>query len=416
MVINMQTNEKYLLVLLLTFLHFNLLLSQENNDSVLIIVPIKNYNIDSSFSDQSDKSKFDLSSFQESLITAAKSNLNYKQVYLGDYDANQKLTQRLLYNENTQFIMRLPQDNESLIFQSNQMSDVLFIDDLKIKHNKESNENISVSFEYALWDNQKTRLIKYGLKSISKICNIKNIHDCITEILKKSFGKMNQSLPIEYIESKSHRVSFKILPSRYFHIIKKDEDNPNIPNEYENPQEHPSVGHYFNDNFSFIPAIEYCYYNNKIRVSVGLEYHQEQLEKSGKALLTINDIPPSKQSLKITSFGAFISVGKCLDERQLTYAYFKVGLSKVQFESQLKINQFKVDLDLNDSYSPAFIIGIDTNIKNSGICLIGELGYEICSTTIKKAIVQSQEIPFKNGSLSDHRMFGRIGLSYLLDL
>jgi len=41
-----------------------------------------------------------------------------------------------------------------------------------------------------------------------------------------------------------------------FHLPRKDEDDPNIPNQYENPQTHPSVTQYFSNAVSYTPSIE----------------------------------------------------------------------------------------------------------------------------------------------------------------
>lgn len=414
---------------LLLILYFGLLLLLNEiygNDSLLVISQIEFITADSVLLNNSNDESLSVERFEQLVQKTLSSDSKYNNVLVDSLAIGQRLTKRLLHDKNAQFIMSLPRNQQPVSFQNTSGGTVLFLENIGLEYNPDNIENVKLSLEYAFWDNQNSRLLKYGSKSADTECNPENIGACLPILVEEIFTVMKQEKTIEYAKDVRNALSLKILPSHYFHLIKRDEDNPNIPNIYENPREHPSVAHFFSDNFSFGAAMEYCYYKDEGRFTIGLIYHYESIEDEGskRDILTLNfedqygqqfQLKPISQSLDISSFGLNLSYGKSLDEMRLTYAYGKIEISSKNYESTLDFDGTTADLQLDDNMAFAFMIGIDTQIKNTSIQISAELGYEICSTTLQSVVIQSQSQPLQDGELSDDRIVLRFGIANIFD-
>ena len=118
-----------------------------------------------------------------------------------------------------------------------------------------------------------------------------------------------------------HPSCFKVsIGGNYqFHLKGTTNDDPNIPNQYENIQESPAIGTFFNNAGNLKFALEYRIktYTEKA-FSIGCEYESSKLEnKESGTELFFGD------KIKIRSFVPYVCFGKYTNN---LFVFGKIGI------------------------------------------------------------------------------------------
>jgi hypothetical protein len=324
------------------------------------------------------------------------------------------LTPTLLFNDNEQFMISLPNADFITYDVKDNYDVILFIEDFKLNLDEDSMPD-SVTFKYAFWDVEKWRLIKYDNIKVSIQKMNEDEKDSIDMLIEKSIKMMQDNPNVQYRKVHYSAVSLKLSPAYYFHQIKKDEDNPNIPNEYEQPREYPSVSHFFSNSFTLETEINYRYYFEKYRISFGVMYGRESLkmESDDKALISFEDSEPDVQKMSIQTFAINLVLAFSSFEDNSTYPYLKFRICHRSIKSNIKFGMYNGTLHIKDHTSPGFALGCDIAIPSTNLEISAEAGYDLSDAYLVDFELVSGSVDI-NEKLSDNRIYLKLGLLYYI--
>ncbi|MBL1214566.1 MAG: hypothetical protein HND52_14515 [Ignavibacteriae bacterium] len=412
----------FILLFLLVFSSSNLFGNNSYNDNYdgksIAIVPFTNYRL-------SYDLHLDLDLLREELLIeyleqALKLEFDFGKVEYSDIK-DLKYHSVILASKKYQFRMQVPEPTSANLAINSGYDFFLIIEDLRFSIDYKKSV-FSADFKFLIWDVKNQREDKFGKLKISldEIIEIdKNevhllILKCVKEIKKITEFKSIKKSDSGNSNSPSYSaLSIKLSPSYYSHLIKRDEDNPNIPNQYENPQDHPSLAHIYGDKFSFEPSIEYSYYHNDKRYSFAFSYHSESLDPDSrnKSLIQINDELPSSQKLEITSYIFSFSLGFKISGSDNFYWYGRASLASRSYYSTFSFNDINAELKIRDIVAPGLSVGFDYVFPNSNFGIFAEGGFESSTVYLESIKIQS-DTGFINQELSDNRIKIKAGLSY----
>jgi hypothetical protein len=327
----------------------------------------------------------------------------------------------ILASKKIQFRMMVPETNVDKDATNSDYDFYLIIEDLRFSTNK-LNSMLAANFKFLIWDVKKQREDKFGMVKVN-LDNLSEIdkNEIHLLILKsaKSIKEITEFKDIKKSDTDNSNspsysvISVKFSPSYYSHLIKKDEDNPNIPNQYENPREHPSLAHIYSDNIAFEPQIEYIYYYNKQRFALGFSYHYESLglQNQNRSLIIINNQLPTSQKLEISSYIFSFSFGFKVSGIDNFYWYGKASFASRNYNSTFSFDGVNGELNIRNIVAPGFSGGFDYIFPNSSFGIFAEGGIEFSTVHLETIKIQT-ETGFINQELSDNRIKIRAGLSY----
>lgn len=357
-----------------------------------------------------------------SVHSARQTHMTYESVskYAG-------FTRQYLQKENTTYSFLLP-TGPYQPRSDRSYGRVMFIKNLTLfpKPGNQGAEawNACLAFDFALWNNETRKLMDFSAKMIcvpvdtvdvqqgEKIAAV--FHQALTPIAAQKAGK-NASSAKTYIglsewKSNENDISllFTLSPHINFHLPQKDEDNPGIPNQYENPQEYPSIHNFFSDGLSGTFSAEALFYKYDYILSGGLEYNYESLSEGDYTLVKVTNEYPSSQTITIHSVGPTFGYYKRFNPN--AYWFIKGRLWFVNYSGKSEFNAGTVTSHYDQAVMPGLSFGFMAGRKYP---VTGEVGISIGSTQLTKltATGYSESSNFK---LYDNRLFFKLGIGYNL--
>lgn len=171
-----------------------------------------------------------------------------------------------------------------------------------------------------------------------------------------------------------------ISPSIFFHLRDKDEENPNIPDQYESLEERPSVGSLYSDNVGFKIGSHISIFLKTLetKLLLGVNYQFHSLKSEFQSLDVILG-----ERLYLHSLSPYVGFEQWLDYEKLS-VFGMFGPSVRFYKGKGSFNSFDVRNNYNPSPSFAGSIGIkNSNISNTPLYLQLELTFEMGVVTRK---------------------------------
>ena len=292
-----------------------------------------------------------------------------------------------------------------------QESFALWLEDMKAMVN---GDTIVQECKYLLWNNRRRSTQAYGVVRCAARTGADPDSAAVIFGRELSFKILTPDVSPLYTvatqtEDRRIAVRFKIMGHMNFHLPRKDEDNPGIPNEYENPQTHPSVTQYFSNTVSYTPSVEMVFPQKGSNVTVGVELNIESLQGGGSKTLIVSESEyPNKEKLNIRSVGIIFGYSQKLDDFSPSYWFVKGRFDLRKYTGASYFTGYKVDLKFKNEVSPGLSFGIEGVPDRWPIGLSAEAGLNFGSTRLTNVSSggQSQDTDFK---LSDNRIFLKLG-------
>lgn len=288
---------------------------------------------------------------------------------------------------------------------------VLWLQDLKVRNDGDS---LAQECKYLLWDDAMHAIAAYG--------TVRCITPAGADLLSavKAFGtQLNNSLTVKDVSpvytvttgTQDRRMSIrvKLMGHVNFHLPSKDADDPNIPNEYEDPQTHPSVNRYFTNVFSLTPSIELVIPDKSSSFTIGVEFNNESLENSGsRTLLASSSGLPDKEKLSIRTIGIIGGYSWKVNDFSQAYWFVKGRFDFRKYTGKSYFSEGNVKMSFDNEVSPGISFGVEGLPEKSRVGLSAEAGMNFGSTILSKASAgsQSENVNFK---LSDNRFYLKVG-------
>lgn len=337
------------------------------------------------------------SSFVDSLKAALHANSNALE--LRELTPSQlKLKSSIRSTKDEQFYLRIPKTGSYIRDDSDYSPDiVILLEDLAVTDS-------SISFVFAIWDNEQRDLLTFGRTA--------------TETAQDQFDWLAlQILGSEGAEENSatHRpfsARVVLLGALSAHLKDKPANNQNIPDQFEDLRERPSVSQYFaaGKAFGVVLDLSIPLKGDQGDITIGAEFSQESAQKSAQqpAIIVLNGAQLTKQELVSRSWT--LSVGYIQGISPRVYTFGKCRLSFRSYEGNFEWDEIQAKLAVKRAIAPGINAGIIAFVTSS-IGLMLEAGFDISSVRATGLTAQGVTTPatFK---LSDNRIFIRAGLTY----
>lgn len=189
------------------------------------------------------------------------------------------------------------------------------------------------------------------------------------KMIKTAFAILLLSSILSYAQS----IELKLGGNANFSLSTETNSDPNIPREYQDIREVPSVSNFYKDNFNLAPEILFRYSDEGYVYKLGLAYQNYTYESKNSD----NDIILGKE-LQISKITPAIYIGKYLHNPAFNI-YALIGLA---FQNTKAENDIPGANGLSARYkyknSTNFLAGIGAELNKSnlilGLSLKGEFG------------------------------------------
>ncbi len=290
---------------------------------------------------------------------------------------------------------------------------VLWLQDMKVRT---VGDSLVQECKYLLWNDAMRAIAAYGtIRCITPAGTEAGLPSAVTAFgtqLRNSLTVQDDS-PVYTVTTgkQDTRVSIRIKLNGQvnFHLPSKDADDPNIPNEYENPQTHPSVNRYFTDVFFLTPSIELVIPDKSSSFTIGVEFNNESLENSGsRTILASSSGSPYEEKLNIRTFGVIGGYSWKVNDFSQAYWFVKGRFDFRKYTGKSYFSEGNVKMSFDNEVSPGISFGVEGLPEKSRVGLSAEAGMNFGSTILSKASAgsQSENLNFK---LSDNRFYLKVG-------
>lgn len=275
-------------------------------------------------------------------------------------------------NRTMKLYLNLPTDGTRITFDSLSPEYVLFINDINISRTAGSPGvmtpgfngmpggftggsagTLRQQFDFALWDNLNGSLVSYGsAETNSSIAFFKmtkeNWNSCLRDLSKtvirstpfaaRSSSSRSDTAGPEESSQESEQLNpvlFKIKAGGefVFHLRDKDAENPNIPDQFENLSERPSIAYFFDDGSGYHgdAAVSFSLgEETTVRLVAGISYdrtvsrnqYHNNTEKLFGEELTMEYVTPyfgAESSLELENVWLYGHIGPTFRSIQGTY-------------------------------------------------------------------------------------------------
>lgn len=168
-------------------------------------------------------------------------------------------------------------------------------------------------------------------------------------------------------------IELKLGGNANFYLSSETKSDPNIPREYQDIRELPSVSNFYSNNFNLAPEILFGYSDGEYIYKLGVAYQNYKLE-SRSSLKTEN----LGDELQFEKFTPSFYIGKYLPDNPAINVHLLIGLSFQNTKAENEIPGSRAVAHFNYKSSTNIIAGAgaELNVKNIllGLSLKGEFG------------------------------------------
>ncbi|MBX7151968.1 hypothetical protein K1X84_10035 [bacterium] len=295
-------------------------------------------------------------------------------------------------------------------------STILWLQDLHVSRLEDS---LHWSCKYLMWDNLDEKVMGYGILQACMHAGDSGIDWDAAAIKFGEQLKMQMATPevspvyIVTTGSQNKRVAmrFKAMGHLNFHLPKKDQGDPYVPDEYENLRTHPSITQYFSNAPSFTPSVEIVFPQKISNIILGMDFNFESLESSGSRTLVYSSEGIPNETLHVRTIGFLICYSQKFNDFSDAYWFVKGRLDFKKYSGKSHFTDFTIKLNFDEAVAPGLSFGVEGKPSGMLFGLSAELGFSFASTNLTSASIGGDAVPI-DFKLADNQIYLKAGIFY----